>query len=120
MPAFWNPTGVADPSRAGRVARRLCGLLHALTAGIQILIRAVPLDVAEDADQLLGAAELASRLVKLQGGLVLRAIVTTPDTTAEPAERTNMRSIGEERPAAPEIEKLTRASLPAGWNDLDT
>jgi hypothetical protein len=37
---------------------------------------------------------LASRLIKLQGGLVLRAIVTTPDTTAEPAERTNMRSIG--------------------------
>jgi len=35
---------------------------------------------------------LASRLIKLQGGL--GAIVTTPDTTVEPAERTNMRSIG--------------------------
>ena len=32
-------------------------LPHAITAGIQILIRAVPLDVAEEADQLLAAAE---------------------------------------------------------------
>jgi len=30
----------------------------------------------------------------VRSGLVLRAIVTTPDTTVEPAERTNMRSIG--------------------------
>jgi hypothetical protein len=37
---------------------------------------------------------LASRLLKLQGGLVLRAIITAPDTTVEPAEHTNVRSIG--------------------------
>ena len=63
---------------------------------------------------------LASRLIKLQGGLVLRAIVTTPDTTVERAERTNMRSIGSGRPVATGIAKLSHASLPADWNDLDT
>ena len=37
---------------------------------------------------------LASRLIKLQGGLVLRAIVSTPHTTAEPADHSNVRAIG--------------------------
>jgi hypothetical protein len=37
-------------------------------------------------------ATLVSRLVKLPGGLLLRAMITVPDTDA-PADRSNARSI---------------------------
>ena len=49
--------GLRTPAEQAALIAGFAGLLHALTAGIQILIRAVPLDVAEDADQLLAAAE---------------------------------------------------------------
>jgi len=38
-------------------------------------------------------ATLTSRLVKLQGGLVLRAILTTSDVPTTAADRSNVRSI---------------------------
>ena len=37
---------------------------------------------------------LGSTILKLQGGLVLRAILTTPDSTVDQAERTNVRLLG--------------------------
>ena len=49
--------GLRTPAEQTALIAGFAGLLHALTAGIQILIRAVPLDVAEEADQLLAAAE---------------------------------------------------------------
>jgi hypothetical protein len=49
--------GLRTPAEQAALIAGFAGLLHALTAGIQILIRAVPLDVAEDADQLLATAE---------------------------------------------------------------
>jgi PrgI family protein len=49
--------GLRTPAEQAALIAGFAGLLHALTAGIQILIRAVPLDVAEEADQLLAAAE---------------------------------------------------------------
>jgi hypothetical protein len=38
-------------------------------------------------------ATLTSRLLKLQGGLVLRTIITTPETPHSPAGKSQMRSI---------------------------
>ena len=52
-----STSGLRTPAEQAALIAGFAGLLHALTAGIQILIRAVPLDVAEDADQLLAAAE---------------------------------------------------------------
>jgi len=49
--------GLRSPGEQVALIAGWAGLLHSLTAGIQILVRAVPLDVAADADQLTAAAD---------------------------------------------------------------
>jgi hypothetical protein len=61
-----------------------------LRAAVRVTARTV-LDARAEYQYL---STLASRLLKLQGGLILRAIVTTPDTTVEPTDHTKVRSIG--------------------------
>ena len=49
--------GLRTPTEQLALLAGWAGVLHALTAGVQILIRAVPLDVAQDADHLAATAE---------------------------------------------------------------